>query len=462
MLPPGAAPTADDMGKVLHNTLLSTATVVACLACLVACGWLDEAFYVDEAALLAGFSAPTFRAANVSQLPPWPSSDAEAQQRWLVDRLDEHDLLPEQHTLQLSRSCRCTAVSAVVQAARVDGREAVLLSTRFGGSGSTAGEARGAALLVELGAQLAAAPWLSKDVLLLFVPCCPCGDGTEASADSGADCAAAPLRRLLDGLTLQPALGTRGMPPPAGGEAAVATMAARTGLIRQALSLSLGAGRPAALRAALAGHGGQLPNLDLYTAVRKVAQRGDVGVPLLLHAPGAGAADHRAARPTAREDVRAATARAARLLGFGLGVAWGVAEGDHAAAMHAGIDALELRGVELEELDDDEGAASQQQRRGRAAAAAAAGSQAAGRLLSDDQLMALLELTVRCWSCLHEALHHSHCRGSLVPSLVADAAPLARLVTPRAQAAPTHPRAPPEHLGGLPWPQYSPPQVAPK
>ena len=91
----------------------------------------------------------------------------------MVDRLDERGLLPEQHTLQLSRSCRCTAVSAVVQAARADGREAVLLSTRFGGSGSTAGEARGAALLVELGAQLAAAPWLSKDVLLLFVHMIP-------------------------------------------------------------------------------------------------------------------------------------------------------------------------------------------------------------------------------------------------------------------------------------------------
>ena len=34
-----------------------------------------------------------------------------------------------------------------------------------------------------------------------------------------------------------------------------------------------------------------------------------------------------------------------------------------------------------------------------------------------------------------------------------DTAPSASLDHLEAQAAPTHPRAPPEHLGGLPWPQ---------
>ena len=36
------------------------------------------------------------------------------------------------------------------------------LGTRFGGSAAAAGEARGAATLVELGAQLASASWLSR------------------------------------------------------------------------------------------------------------------------------------------------------------------------------------------------------------------------------------------------------------------------------------------------------------
>ena len=41
-----------------------------------------------------------------------------------------------------------------------------------------------------------------------------------------------------------------------------------------------------------------------------------------------------------------------------------------------------------------------------------------------------------------------------VPStLFDDTAPSARLVPPRAQAAPTQPGAPPEQLGGLPSPQ---------
>jgi hypothetical protein len=41
----------------------------------------------------------------------------------------------------------------------------------------------------------------------------------------------------------------------------------------------------------------------------------------------------------------------------------------------------------------------------------------------------------------------------LPPALSVDTAPSARLVAPRAQAAPTHPRAPPEQPGGWPWPR---------
>ena len=46
-----------------------------------------------------------------------------------------------------------------------------------------AGEALSAATLVELGAQLASSSWLSRDVALLFVPCCECAlSSAEASA----------------------------------------------------------------------------------------------------------------------------------------------------------------------------------------------------------------------------------------------------------------------------------------
>ena len=163
-------------------TWLAASTLPACFVCIAACGWLDQLVYVDEAGLLAGFSAPTFSAANVSRLPRWPPADLLAQQQWLVDRLDERDLLPEVHALRHSEGCSCAAVSAVVHAGRGDGREAVLLSTRFGGS-TAAGEARSAATLVELGSQLASSSWLSRDVALLFVPCCACAlSSAEASA----------------------------------------------------------------------------------------------------------------------------------------------------------------------------------------------------------------------------------------------------------------------------------------
>ena len=108
---------------------LAVACLLACFACIAACGWLDQLVYVDEAGLLAGFSAPTFSAVNVSRLPRWPPADPLAQQQWLVDRLDERDLLPEVHALRHGDGCSCAAVSAVVHAGRGDGREAVLLST---------------------------------------------------------------------------------------------------------------------------------------------------------------------------------------------------------------------------------------------------------------------------------------------------------------------------------------------
>jgi hypothetical protein len=121
-------------------TWCAASSLLACFVCIAACGWLDQLVYVDEAGLLAGFSAPTFSAANVSRLlPRWPPADLLAQQQWLVDRLDERDLLPEVHALRHSEGCSCAAVSAVVHAGRGDGREAVLLSTRLCPGGGSSG-----------------------------------------------------------------------------------------------------------------------------------------------------------------------------------------------------------------------------------------------------------------------------------------------------------------------------------
>ena len=44
----------------------------------------------------------------------------------------------------------------------------------------------------------------------------------------------------------------------------------------------------------------------------------------------------------------------------------------------------------------------------------------------------------------------------MASTLFEDSAPSASLDCLKAQAAPTHPTAPPEHLGGVPWP----PQLA--
>ena len=124
-------PTSRPLGAAMLRGArwLAAASLLACFACIAACGWLDQLVYVDEAGLLAGFSAPTFSAVNVSRLPRWPPADPLAQQQWLVDRLDERELLPEVHVLRHGDGCSCAAVSAVVHAGRGDGREAVLLST---------------------------------------------------------------------------------------------------------------------------------------------------------------------------------------------------------------------------------------------------------------------------------------------------------------------------------------------
>ena len=340
-----------------------------CLAVVPLAPLLGQRFYVDEAALLAAMAAPTFA-------PPLAEWHGGADVDALVDELTRLSLDPAVHTTRHGANCSCTAVSAVAHGRRADGLEAVLLSTRLGGSSAT-GEARSVALLLALGGQLANASWLSKDVALLFAPCCPC-----ALTAVEAECAAAPMRSLLAGLTLNTLTGAAAEQVdelPATGELA------RVGVLRQALSLSLsGASAPVAMRALLVGRDGQLPNLDLYTAVWRLAQRSELRVPLLLHEPRLAS-------------VAEALGPTRRLLSFAATVALGREEGDQAEAMRAGADALELRGVTRGELGGSGGSSG-----------GGGGGGGGGRPLSTAQLVWLLELTVRCWSTLGEALHHSH------------------------------------------------------
>ena len=354
-------------------------TFLLCLAAVPLAPLLGQRFYVDEAALLAGMVAPTF----APPLTEWHGgTDVDA----LANELARLNLDPAVHTTWHGANCSCKAVSAVAYGRRADGLEAVLLSTRLGGS-SAVGEARSVALLLALGKQLANATWLSKDVALLFAPCCPC-----ALTAADAECAAAPMRSLLAGLTLNTLTG-------AGVEHVDALPAtgqlARVGVLRQALSLSIsGAGAPVAMRALLVGRDGQLPNLDLYAAVWRLAQRSELRVPLLLHEPRLAS-------------VAEALGPTRRLLHFAASVALGREEGDHAEAMRAGADALELRGVTRSELGSSGGGGGGGSG-GSGSGSRGGGGSGAWRPLSTAQLVWLLELTVRCWSTLGEALHHSH------------------------------------------------------
>lgn len=346
---------------------LALTPLAFCLAPLLA-----QRVYVDEHGLLAGQAATT-----VGQPSPAGRSS-------LVARMRALGLEPRVHAVRTdSANCSCAAVSGVVRARRGDGAEAVLLSVRAGATDAAAARAdrRGPALVLALAAHLQRVPWLAKDVVLLFAPCCACAAG--ARRGGGAErCSRAALSSFLDDHALLPALA----PPTEAGAVAwrAALRASRGGTLRQVLSIDLGGERrPSALRVAVDGCDGRLPNLDMYAAVWRVATRSSV--PLRL----AGDGPPRRRRGAAAEAGMAAAlgrraAAAWRLAEVVGALAWGDGDGEHAEALRRGIDALSLAAVD----DDDEAAA--------------------GAALSDGRLLALLEGLVRALSNLSEALHHSH------------------------------------------------------
>jgi len=345
---------------------LALTPLAFCLAPLLA-----QRVYVDEHGLLAGQAATT-----VGQPSPAGRSS-------LVARMRALGLEPRVHAVRTdSANCSCAAVSGVVRARRGDGAEAVLLSVRAGATDAAASrdDRRGPALVLALAAHLQRVPWLAKDVVLLFAPCCACDAG--ARRGGGAErCSRAALGSFLDDHSMLPALA----PPMAGADAwRAALRASRGGTLRQVLSIDLGGERrPSALRVAVDGSDGRLPNLDLYAAVWRVATRSSV--PLRLAGDGPPPRRRGAAAEAGLSAALGRRAAAAWRLAEVVGaLAWGDGDGEHAEALRRGIDALSLAAV----ADDDEAAA--------------------GAALSDGRLLALLEGVVRALSNLSEALHHSH------------------------------------------------------
>ena len=305
------------MSSKPRRRLLSTVAFLASLICappiapvlgLLAAAAMAQSVYVDEAGALASWADLGLARAQLLPLPPLDqtasppadascstssSSDAKEQ---LIRRLEALDLKPVTHDANVG-TCSCTSVSAVVRALKGDGTEALLLAVEAGTANEVVDvdRSREAALALQLAAHLRSVPWLTKDVVLLVHPRCPCGSS--------------PLRHFLDeySLAARAKLGGRG------GDITTALRARRAGLLRQLIALS--PPRPQGERAKwypnaesaptvfametveveLSGTLGRLPNLDMYASLWAVAQHADVQVPLELPA----------ARPLgARDDAR--------------------------------------------------------------------------------------------------------------------------------------------------------------
>jgi len=267
-------------------------------------------------------------------------------------------------------------------------------------------------------------------VLLHLPSCCSCAyPSMAASSESGlwatathrtSGCSAAPLRYFLSQYTLQTPLdGSPGAQANAGfsNKAMSTALAIRRGggLIRQALTLSLCGSdsdnsnrRESSLCVELRGHAGRLANLDLYSAIWRVAQLPAVRVPLAIATGrrqtvetvriGAAAIKRNAARglgafktlvSKALHQATLALRPSATLLAFSAGQAMGGhPESPHAPALDLGIDSLHM-------YTDRSGKCS-------------TGAASLGDGVADGQVLSLLQLVVRSLSNLHEALHHSH------------------------------------------------------
>lgn len=124
--------------------------------CLIGVDDLAQPVYVDEAGLLAGLAAPEVAITKPAAIPRLDDEMPPGAKRiWLTRELRKLRADPLVHTSGHGEGCQCNAISARIKARRGDGREAILLSIGLEcASSSAAGEARIAALVVQLAAHL--------------------------------------------------------------------------------------------------------------------------------------------------------------------------------------------------------------------------------------------------------------------------------------------------------------------
>ena len=318
--------------------LVAPLVVVWTLACC-APSFLTQELYVDEPGLLAGLARPTHPAVSV---PVWDDADDGALLPRLLARLEEMGLEPV--VVSTSNGATCTAVAARVRARRADGKEALLLSARVGGSSCGM---RTGALVLEVGALLGRVKWLAKDVLLLlFVSPPRAADEAVTAAGDGCD-VHPPLRDFLRAHTGEGALSRTS---PGNNNATWRG----GGVLRQAVHIGLCPHdsyqrADGAIGVSLAGANGRMPNLDMYSALRKIAAQHGVRAPLVLLDTW-----HVGMQPDA---LHASTSswpapypwrEGARLLHAIAISARGVPLGPHAVPLSLGIDAITIRAAPVD------------------------------------------------------------------------------------------------------------------
>lgn len=222
---------------------------------LLAAAATARTVYTDEASLLSGWANLDLARSSASDewlaSPDGSCAEAESSGEKIVRRLDELDLKPMVHA-GIPGNCSCASISAIVRAVNGDGTEAIVLAVQAG-TGTDVTVCREVAVALRLATHLSHAAWLSKDIVLLVHPRCPCGRP--------------PLRRFLHQYQMLETVGTAG----GGGDVAAALRVRRAGVLRQVLTLSAAQPPVAPEDAAVATsvhvelHGalGRLPNLDL-------------------------------------------------------------------------------------------------------------------------------------------------------------------------------------------------------
>ena len=335
---PTAFPLSREYAMRCSALLVAPLVVVWTLACC-APSFLTQELYVDEPGLLAGLARPTHPAVSV---PAWDDADDGALLPRLLARLEEMGLEPV--VVSTSNGATCTAVAARVRARRADGKEALLLSARVGGSSCGM---RTGALVLEVGALLGRVKWLAKDVLLLlFVSPPRAADEAVTAAGDGCD-VHPPLRDFLRAHTGEGALSRTS--PGNNNETWRGG-----GVLRQAVHIGLCPHdsyprADGAIGVSLAGANGRMPNLDMYSALRKIAAQHGVRAPLVLldtwHVgmqPGTWHAS------TSSWPAPYPWREGARLLHAIAISARGVPLGPHAVPLSLGIDAITIRAAPVD------------------------------------------------------------------------------------------------------------------